>query len=637
MIKAPRQEVFLMRSLGLLLGLSLGWVLMVPPAGAVPSRVGDFVTWHGTRANTGNLSVTVPPDAQVMTCLVDGFSTHAGFFSGGKIRLGGAALQLVAGDTSTAAWQGTLGYKVQPPTGSQLLSVNWLGTSQSTDPWSVTCAFYTNVDLTNPLRSTSCSQSVKNPHGTALLDALPGDLAIAWAFQFVVDNEATFSWTNALPVADFPHNLYGDRALAETQPQADLTIGVSGTSAGTGDQDGGICALVLAGTDGAPPPPPPPPPSSGYPDATNTGVPPGTALTVVNGDVTLNTAGMIYENKDVRGCITVNAPNVTIRTSKVLCTGLSAIWSGSTNLLVEDVEADCGNAVGRTAITPQNYTARRVNAHGCENIFWAEGAVLIEDSYIHDPVPYDPVLQPHTDSVQIPQGAGGITIRHNRIYGGYRDQSNFGNSAVTMGGGTSNIVLDDNILAGGGYTLYCNVDWQGGPSSGNQYINNRFSTVFVSTVGGFGPMAECADEPVCSGNVYHETGQAFGVSVRDEDHEHSCDCSPACSLYALQCVGRPCPHGDTDHGKPGRGQYGQHDRDGAERCHVDGLCVERLCRHDRILLGREHHHWRSGVYHGHGRRCEHLVLDGVHRVSGLPAHGLPDAGVGLERHGECQR
>src|SRR2546427_3410110 len=55
-----------------------------------------------------------------------------------------------------------------------------------------------------------------------------------------------------------------------------------------------------------------------YPDATNTGVPAGTALTVVNGDVTISTAGMIYENKDVRGCITVNAANVIIRKSKVL-------------------------------------------------------------------------------------------------------------------------------------------------------------------------------------------------------------------------------------------------------------------------------------------------------------------------------
>jgi hypothetical protein len=237
----------------------------------------------------------------------------------------------------------------------------------------------------------------------------------------------------------------------------------------------------------------------------DTGVPPGTVLAVVSGNVSLNTPGAIYENKDVQGCITVNAPNVTIRRSRVRCNGGSAIWSGSTNLLIEDVEVDCGKAVGRTAITPGNYTARRVNAHGCDNTFWADRNVTIDASYIHDVIPYDPVLDPHTDGVQIPGGGSNVTIRRNRIYGGYINQSNFGNSAITMGGGTSNIIVDSNILAGGGYTLYCN---QFGRGTNNAYTNNRFSTVFVPTVGGFGPWTECADENI-SGNVYHETGQAI--------------------------------------------------------------------------------------------------------------------------------
>jgi hypothetical protein len=227
----------------------------------------------------------------------------------------------------------------------------------------------------------------------------------------------------------------------------------------------------------------------------------------VNGNVTISTAGAIYENRDVHGCITVNAPNVIIRKSKVLCNDSSAIWSGSTNLLVEDVEVDCGNTVGRTGITPQNYTARRVNAHNCDNILWAENNVLIEDSYIHDPIPYDPVTDPHTDGVQLPTDATNITIRHNRIYGGYISQSNFGNSAITTGGSTSNLLIEDNILAGGGYTLRCDEGRIGG-NSNYRVLNNRFSRVFVSTVGGFGPVNECsAAATQYSGNVYHETGQ----------------------------------------------------------------------------------------------------------------------------------
>jgi hypothetical protein len=242
--------------------------------------------------------------------------------------------------------------------------------------------------------------------------------------------------------------------------------------------------------------------TSGYPDATNTGVPAGTALTVVNGGMTITTSGAIVENKDIRGCVTVNATNVIIRKSKVSCSGQSVIWSGSTNLLVEDVEIACGGTPATTALTPANYTSRRVNAYGCENIMWAERNVTIEDSYLHDPIPYNPQTDPHTDSVQIPGGGSNITIRHNRIYGGYISGSNFGNSAITMGGGTSNIIVDNNVLAGGGYTMYCN---QGGRGTNDVYRNNRFSRVLVSTVGGFGPWTDCTDENI-SGNVYHETG-----------------------------------------------------------------------------------------------------------------------------------
>jgi hypothetical protein len=249
------------------------------------------------------------------------------------------------------------------------------------------------------------------------------------------------------------------------------------------------------------------PSGSGYPDASNTGVPPGTALTVVNGNMTITTNGAIIENKDIRGCIEVNASNVIIRKSKVSCGNSSVIFNNGTNLLVEDTEIVCGGTTGTTGLTWQNYTARRINAHGCENILWAENNVTIVDSYLHDTIPYDPVRDPHTDSVQIPSGGSNITVRHNRIYGGYIDQNDFGNSAIAMGGGTSNIIIDNNILAGGGYTIYCNQDSRGGPAVGNRYTNNRFSRFYVSSVGGYGPWLDCEDEEVITGNVYHETGQ----------------------------------------------------------------------------------------------------------------------------------
>ena len=99
-----------------------------------------------------------------------------------------------------------------------------------------------------------------------------------------------------------------------------------------------------------------------------------------------------------------------------------------------------------------------------------------------------------------------ITIRHNTIYGNYVNQDSFGNSAITTGAGTANILITENHLAGGGFTVYCN---QSGAGNNFRITNNHFSQIFVSTVGGFGPWTECQDENQVTGNVYQETGRAL--------------------------------------------------------------------------------------------------------------------------------
>ena len=255
-------------------------------------------------------------------------------------------------------------------------------------------------------------------------------------------------------------------------------------------------------------------------------MPPGTVLTVVNGNMDIRTAGTVIENKDIRGCVSVNASNVIIRRSKISANCILIIWNYGTNLLVEDVEIICPNVVGKGALGTTNFTARRVNAHHCDNTFWIDNNALVEDSYIHDAIPYDPVTDPHTDGIQIPGGGSNITLRHNRIYGGYASAQNFGNSAITMGPGTANIQVIDNILAGGGYTIYC-----GGNSgaseppadgTGNAYTNNRFSRIYSPNVGGFGPWYDCLDENI-SGNVYHGDRSAAAGPAADDTSAAAAD------------------------------------------------------------------------------------------------------------------
>jgi hypothetical protein len=94
----------------------------------------------------------------------------------------------------------------------------------------------------------------------------------------------------------------------------------------------------------------------GFPDSTNSGVAAGTPLTVISSGMTVSTAGAVVEDKDIRGCLTVTAANVTIRRSKVSCGGGNTIRSNSTGLLIEDVTVSCSNTSG-TGIAGGNFTA----------------------------------------------------------------------------------------------------------------------------------------------------------------------------------------------------------------------------------------------------------------------------------------
>jgi hypothetical protein len=263
-----------------------------------------------------------------------------------------------------------------------------------------------------------------------------------------------------------------------------------------------------------------------YPDASCTGVPPGTQLTVHEGDLTVSTANTVVNGLDLRGCVFVDAPGVVIRNSKVSCSGSEAIQSPDgrytgTGLLIEDSEIDCLGTAG-TGIGDTNFTARRVNVHGCENGFDLDQNVTVEDSYIHNLYNSD---EAHTDGIQfaghyrmqngqyvrdagghfiVDPGAANITIRHNTIYDyNTTDHLNGTSAIISNRGGDTNVLIEANLLAGGAFTLYCE---QGATGVNYRVVGNHFSTAFNPKVGAYGPTTECSDETT-SGNVYHETGK----------------------------------------------------------------------------------------------------------------------------------
>ena len=198
--------------------------------------------------------------------------------------------------------------------------------------------------------------------------------------------------------------------------------------------------------------------SGSPPGPGNTGVPAGTALTLIRGDLTITTAGATYTGLDIHGFVTVEAPNVTIKDS--IIRGRSAtsqnalvydVSNTATNFLIEDSEiVPAYPSVYLDGIDGWNYTALRVNVHGSVAGLKMFGSnATVQDSWIHGLVTYahDPNQgggRTHNDDVQILSGTN-LRIIGNTLEGGR-------NAAVMITqdqGTTSNVVIDNNWVSGG--------------------------------------------------------------------------------------------------------------------------------------------------------------------------------------------
>lgn len=240
------------------------------------------------------------------------------------------------------------------------------------------------------------------------------------------------------------------------------------------------------------PPPGPPAPGTYKPDATTTGVPSGTTLTVVNQDYTITTPGTVLDSLDIHGRIYVRAANATIKNCRVRGNAATQAASYSpppatkdsalidcnhvavSNCLIQDCElADDFPNPWLDGIIGHDYTARRCNIHsvvdGC-GIYNSNSGhttdlanVTLEACYIHDLNYiihnwdiYD--YHTHNDGIQI-QGNGGVSIIGNTI----QDLQNPNTITLTVPqwyvehlktgtlhakGATYTYTLDSNVLIG---------------------------------------------------------------------------------------------------------------------------------------------------------------------------------------------
>jgi hypothetical protein len=249
--------------------------------------------------------------------------------------------------------------------------------------------------------------------------------------------------------------------------------------------------------------------AAGWPDASNTGVPAGTALTNYTGSMTINTPGTVLNGITTGGTITILANNVTIKNSKIgsVTIGIPGTSGNTqpapTGTIIQDCTIDGGSGGVNTGIWGNGTFLRNNIAHAENPItpyFTLAAGTLIQDNYIHDLS--SPNAAPHYDGIQMDGGFSNVTIRHNTI-----DNENDNTSDIMIDnyfGPISNIVVDNNrLLKGGDFTIYVSNSFTGGPVSNVSVTNNHMTSAQ------YGYFAFYTSNPTECGNVNDTTGASL--------------------------------------------------------------------------------------------------------------------------------
>lgn len=246
------------------------------------------------------------------------------------------------------------------------------------------------------------------------------------------------------------------------------------------------------------------------PDATNTGVPAGVSLTVVDHDVTVTEDGAHVDAQDIRGILTIRANRVRITRSIVRARpvegrGAAINVVSGVDVVLEDTEVAIANpADGLDGVWARAVTARRLNVHGASDGMKIGSGSAIEHSYVHDLVTFTPAFN---KAVAISGGVG-IRLTGNRLEVG-RDQG--AALQVTQTTPVEGMLVDANWLDGGGCTM--NLSHRGQSALTLTVRGNRF--------GGDSLHFHCAilkstqTTLLGDGNVWDDTGEPVPVQSHD--------------------------------------------------------------------------------------------------------------------------
>jgi hypothetical protein len=274
--------------------------------------------------------------------------------------------------------------------------------------------------------------------------------------------------------------------------------------------------------------------TTGFPGASDTGVPAHTALTTVGPGGLTSGPGWAYQP---RGWVEVTGSNVTLQG---LYIPFNVDISSASNVTLKDDEIyGTGAEWGVSLRHDKNVIIEADSIHGppgCaaqmyegvsdiygdstgtqiigDDIWNTAGPVsigngLIQGNYIHD---LTQCGSEHNDGIGVNAGSTSLVIDHNTVLDPLNQTcaiclfSDFGQ--------VRNVTIENNLLAGGDYALYGGMSGNEGASStpGVTVTGNEFSTVYFPDGGTFGPDAHVWSGDAWSGNTW-ANGPEAGQTV----------------------------------------------------------------------------------------------------------------------------
>jgi hypothetical protein len=188
---------------------------------------------------------------------------------------------------------------------------------------------------------------------------------------------------------------------------------------------------------------------------------------------------------------------VTIENSTISGRNLT---SGRVNSAIDDVYGDS------TGIVIKNNNISRFRT----GVQISTG--LIVGNYIHDP---GYIYGDHTNGIAADRTAEPLTIYGNTVFNNLGQTDDISLDASRSGQNVANKMVVDNLLAGGGYSIYGG-NGRNDPTSNIVIEDNSFGQLYYQLGGHYGPVAyfdPTGTGNVWSGNVWSGTGLPGKVAV----------------------------------------------------------------------------------------------------------------------------